>query len=240
MQNIVITGGTSGFGKAMTYEFCNKRNNVLITGRNNKSLVETRYQMYNNTNGQCFYKRCDVKNKDDLVDIANYAQEIFHGKIDHWINNAGVCEGPEDFQNLSLEDINNIIQTNVLGVMMGTKIAQNIQCRNIYAISGHGSDYMKTPDFTLYGASKACVSQFYSSLIDETNRAFHSKSNFHIIAPGIMNSNLSKKLLELEDMNGLRKYLMNVFAQDPDDVARKVVPKILNISGNGNTIRPIF
>jgi len=240
MQNIVITGGSSGFGKAMAYEFCKKRHNVLITGRKTKHLIETRYQIYHNTNGQCFHKQCDVQNKDDLIDVANYAQEIFHGKIDHWINNAGVCEGPQDFQNLTLEDIDNIVQTNILGVMMGTKVAQNIQCKNVYAISGHGSDFMKTPDFTLYGASKACISQFYSSLIEETNRAYNHKSNFHIIAPGIMKSNLSKKLLEKSDMNELRRYLMNVVAQEPSDVAIKIVPKIINISGNGKTIRPIF
>jgi short-subunit dehydrogenase len=240
MQNIVITGGTSGLGKAMTYEFCKKKHNVLITGRNVKPLIQTKHEMYNNTNGQCFHKQCDVQNKDELINLADYAQEIFDGKIDHWINNAGVCEGPEDFQNLSLEDTENVIQTNILGVIMGTKIAQNIQSINIYAISGHGSDSMKTPDFAVYGASKACVSQFYSSLIEESNKSNNNKSNFHIIAPGIMKSNLSKKLLEDEDMNLLQKYIINVLAQDPCDVAIKVVPKILAISGNGKTIRPIF
>lgn len=240
MHNIVITGGSSGFGKAMTYEFCKKKHNVLITGRNVKPLIQTRYEMCNNTNGQCEYKQCDVQNKDDLLKLADYAQEIFDGKIDHWINNAGVCEGPEDFQNISLEDTDNVIQTNILGVIMGTKIAQNIECSNIYAISGHGSDFMKTPDFTLYGASKACISHFYSSLIEESNKSPNSKSSFHIIAPGIMKSSLSKKLLEDEDMNKIQKYIIRFLAQDPNDIAIKVVPKILAISGNGNTIRPIF
>jgi short-subunit dehydrogenase len=241
MHNIVITGGSSGFGKAMTYEFCKKKHNVLITGRSVKPLIETKYQMYNNTNGQCEYKQCDVQNKDDLINLADYAKDIFNGKIDHWINNAGVCEGPEDFQNISLEDTDNVIQTNILGVILGTKIAQNIQCRNIYAISGHGSDFMKTPDFAVYGASKACISQFYSSLIEETKKSTtNNQSKFHIIAPGIMKSNLSKKLLEDEDMNRLQKYMIGILAQDPSDVAMKVVPKIIAISGNGNTIRPIF
>lgn len=240
MPNIVITGGSSGFGRAMTYEFCKKRHNVLIAGRNSKHLIETKYQMYHHTDGQCFHKQCDVKNKDEIIDLANYAQDVFDGQIDHWINNAGVCEGPSDFQKLSLEDIENVINTNIIGVIMGTKIAQNIQCKNIYAVSGHGSDFMKTPDFAVYGASKACISQIYSTLIEETKTSPDNKSKFHIIAPGIMRSDLSKKLLEHESMTGLKKYVMDIVIQEPTDVAEKIVPKILNISGNGNTIRPFF
>lgn len=238
MQNIVITGGSCGFGKAMTNEFCRRKHNVLIASRNTKTLIDTKNHVFYSTNGQCYHKKCDVQNKDDLVDLAHYAQDLFQGKIDHWINNAGVCEGPEQFTNTSLEDIENIIFTNILGVMMGTKIAQNIQCKNIYAVSGHGSDFMKTPDFALYGASKACISQFYSTLIDENKKHTNKTSNFHIIAPGIMKSNLSKKLLEYDDINTFTKHVINFMAQEPSVVAEKVVPKILNISGNGNTIRP--
>lgn len=240
MHNIVITGGSNGFGRAMTYEFCKKRHNVLIAGRNTKGLIETKYQMFHHTNGQCFHKQCDIQNKNDLIDLANYAQDIFNGKIDHWINNASVCEGPINFQNLSLDEIENVIYTNIIGVITGTKIAQNIHCKNIYAISGHGSDFMKTPDFAIYGASKACISQIYSTLIEESKTSTNNKSNFHIIAPGIMRSNLSKKLLEHENMNGLKKYIIDIVIQEPSYVAEKIVPKILNISGNGNTIRPIF
>lgn len=240
MHNIVITGGSSGFGRAMTYEFCKKRHNVLISGRNIKPLIETKYQMYHHTEGQCFHKQCDVQNKDDLISLADYAQDVFNGKIDHWINNAGVCEGPNDFQNITLEAIENVIYTNIMGVIMGTKIAQNIHCNNIYAISGHGSDFMKTPDFAVYGATKACISQIYSTLIEESKTSPKNKSKFHIIAPGIMKSNLSKKLLQDESMNGFKKYIMDIVIQEPSDVAEKIVPKILNISGNGNTIRPYF
>lgn len=240
MQNIVITGGSCGLGKAMTYEFCRKNNNVLIAGRNTKTLLETKYQMFYNTAGQCYHKRCNVQDRNDLINLATYAQDIFNGKIDHWINNAGVCEGPEQFDNVSVDDIHNVLSTNILGVILGTKIAQNIQCKNIYAISGHGSDFFKTPEFALYGASKACISHFYSTLIEESNNKKNNTSNFHIIAPGIMKSNLSKKLLEYDNINFFVKYFINVLAQEPCDVAAKLVPKILTISGNGNTIRPIF
>jgi chlorophyll(ide) b reductase len=240
MPNIVVTGGSAGLGKALTHEFCKTRNNVLIVGRNKSALIETRNHMANNTSGQCFILKCNVQEKDDLIKLADYAQDLFKGEIDHWINNAGICEGPIQFINSTVDDVEQVIKTNVLGVIMGTKIAHNIKSKNIYAVSGHGSDFSKTPDFSLYGSSKACISHFYSTLIEEANNDKNKTSNFHIIAPGIIKSDLSKNLLEYDGLNDITKYIINTIAQNPDDVAQKIAPKILSISGNGSTIRPFF
>lgn len=244
MQNIVITGGSSGFGKAMAYEFSKKNNNVLIAGRNKQNLMETRRYIQYETIGNCFIKQCDVVKTDDLVELSDYAQDLFKGKIDHWINNAAICEGPEDFDDVSLETIEQVILTNVLAVMMGTKMATNIRSKNIYAISGHGSNSFKTPEFSIYGASKASISQFYASVIDEVEQTFNSnddkKSSFHIIAPGIMKTQLTKKLLNHNKLNMLSKMMIDKIAMNPEDVASKVVPKILTIQGNGHVIRPFF
>lgn len=240
-QNIVITGGTSGLGKAMSHELCRRNHNVLIAGRNKQTLVDTRQDIHYDTIGKCFVQQCDVTQKDDLIKLADYAQDLFTGKIDHWINNAGVCEGPEDFTNINLDTIESVINTNLLAVMMGTKIATNIRVKNIYAISGHGSNFTRTPEFSVYGSSKAAISHFYSTIIEETNcQASQGKSSYHIIAPGIMKTPLSDKLLNNGKLNTLTKFIMDQVAMEPEDVASKVVPKILTISGNGNVIRPLF
>lgn len=241
MQNIVITGGSSGFGKAMALEFSKRNNNVLIAGRNQRRLMETRRYIQYETLGNCFIKQCDIVKTDELVELSDYAQDLFKGKIDHWINNAAICEGPEDFDNISLETIVQVIDTNVLAVMMGTKMASNIRAKNIYAISGHGSNALKTPEFSIYGASKASISQFYASIIDEVEQGNNTKNSaYHIIAPGIMRTQLTEKLLNHKKINTLTKILLERIALNPEDVAAKVVPKVLSIQGNGNVIRPFF
>jgi short-subunit dehydrogenase len=243
-QNIVITGGTSGLGKAMTHEFCRRNHNVLIAGRNNQTLIETRRDIHYQTIGKCFVQQCDVIQKDDLTQLADYAQDLFKGKIDHWINNAGVCEGPEDFTNITLDAIENVINTNLLAVMMGTKIATNIRVKNIYAISGHGSSFTRTPEFAVYGSSKAGISHFYSTIIEETNskgsKGSQGNSSYHIIAPGIMKTPLTDKLLNHSNLNTVTKFIIDQVAMEPEDVASKIVPKLITISGNGNVVRPIF
>jgi short-subunit dehydrogenase len=240
MSNIVITGGSTGLGRALTYEFCKSKNNVLIAGRSKPRLIETRQRMVLETSGRCFYKECNVQSKADLQSLADYAHDTFNGKIDHWINNAGVCEDPEDFDAITLEQIEEVILTNVLGVMMGTKVAKNIKAKNVYAISGHGSNFMRTPKFAIYGASKAMIAHFYSTLLDEIKTSGNKDTNFHIIAPGIMKTNLSHKLLEGDDLNMFSKMIFSKLATDPTYIALKVAPKILNVKGTGKTIRPIF
>lgn len=243
-QNFVITGGTSGLGKAMSHELCRRNHNILIVGRNKQALIDTRKDIHYETIGQCFVQQCDVIQKDDLIKLADYAQDLFKGKIDHWINNAGVCEGPEDFTDINLDTIESVINTNLLAVMMGTKIATNIRVKNIYAVSGHGSNFTRTPQFSIYGSSKAAVSQFYSTIIEETNslgsQGSQGKSSYHIIAPGIMKTPLTDRLLNNGNLSTLTKFIMDQVAMEPEDVASKIVPKILTISGNGNVIRPIF
>jgi short-subunit dehydrogenase len=240
MPNIVITGGSTGFGRSLTYEFCKRNNNVLIAGRSKLRLIDTHKYIVSETPGQCLYKECDVQSKEDLQSLASYAQDVFNGEIDHWINNAGVCEGPENFDNITLENIEEVIMTNALGVIIGTKVAKNIKVKNVYTISGHGSDFMKTPKFAIYGASKAMTSHFYSTLLEETRTTGNKDTNFHVIAPGIMKTILSQKLLESDDLNMFSKMLFERIAVDPAYVATKVVPKILSVSGTGKTIRPIF
>lgn len=240
MKNIVITGGSTGFGKAMGHEFCKRNHNILIAGRNRQTLLETKQHIQHTTHGYCFIKQCDVTNTEDLASFGNYAQDLFQGKIDHWINNAGVCEGPKSFHNISLDEIEQVVNTNLLAVMVGTKMAQNIRAKNIYAISGHGSSFTKTPDFAIYGASKAAISQFYATIINEQEQEQELHSSFHIIAPGIMKTNLTEKLLNDDKLHKFTKIIIKQIALAPEDVAAKVVPKILAITGNGQTIRPIF
>jgi chlorophyll(ide) b reductase len=245
MQNIVITGGTSGLGKAMSRELCKRNHNVLIAGRNKQALIQTQKDIRYETPGNCFVHQCDVTNNDDLSSLAEYAQDLFQDKVDHWVNNAGVCEGPEDFTNITLDTIQTVINTNVMAVMMGTKMATNIRVKNIYGISGHGSSGTTTPEFAVYGASKAAISQFYSSIIEETNKNISNTGNYykpsyHIIAPGIMRTPLTTKLLSQENRSGITRLIIENIALDPEYVASKVVPKMIHIRGNGNVLRPYF
>lgn len=236
MSNIVITGGSTGFGKAMAQEFYNRNHNVLISGRNIRALKETRRCIQGKLGKQAdvYVYQCDVRDFKQVEKLGDYAHNVFKGNggVHHWINNAAVCEGPIRFDELELDDIHDILSTNVLGTIYGFKVAHNIGTQNIYSVSGHGSNGAKTTDFAIYGSSKAAISQLALSLADEL-----SDANIRIIAPGIMRTDLSKKLLESEKLNRIQKFLFGILSADPQKVAKKIVPKILVAKGTGGIIR---
>jgi NAD(P)-dependent dehydrogenase (short-subunit alcohol dehydrogenase family) len=218
MQNVVIIGGTSGLGKAMAYEFHNRKHKVLIAGRNIEKI-----------NQEIKSITCDITNIQSIEYLENYSKNYFgDDKIDHWINSAAICEGPMKFIDLSMNDIQNVISTNLLGSLYGTKVAVNLNVKNIYNISGHGSNGFATSDFSLYGASKAGLQQFINTLKKEN-------INIHTIAPGLMKTQLTNKMLNYNNYNKIIKFLLNFLAKDPEEVARIIVPKILKNKSYKNT-----
>ena len=228
MQNIVIIGGTSGLGKAMACEFLNRKHKVLIVGRNIERINQ---EITCVTCVTCVKSiACDISNRQSIEYLEDYTKTYFgDNKIDHWINSAAICEGPTKFIDLSLDDIQNIISTNLLGSLYGTKIAVNLNVKNIYNISGHGSNGFATPDFSLYGASKAGLQQFINTLKKEN-------INIHTIAPGIMKTQLTNKMLNYDNKNNNKNNkILNFLAKDPEEVAKIIVPKILKNKYYKNT-----
>lgn len=230
MQNIVLTGGTNGLGKAMAREFIKRRHNVMIVGRDKQRLHDTKEEL----GGHCFIHQCDVSDYNQVMTLGLHSSIVFDGKIHHWINNAGINEGPIPFGDLNMSDIYDTVSTNLLGSLYGLKVAYTVPVSNVYIVSGHGSNGQKTPDFAVYGSTKCALSQMAKSLTDE----FHHKGiNVRIIAPGLMKTNLSEKLFNDNTLSQSKKFLFNFIASDPNEVAIKIVPKILSAKGTGLTIR---
>lgn len=221
-MNIVIAGGSSGLGLAMTREFINRKHNVLISSRNINKLSQIKTKTFNNSEYLQIFQ-CDVQDYKQVEKLGRYSNYIFDNKIDHWINSAAICEGPIDFQDLELEEIHKVISTNLLGTLYGCKVAERYNAQNIYNISGHGSNGYPTEGFPVYGLCKAAIRQFTQTIKND-------HVQMHTIAPGIMRTELTQKLLQ-------ENKLLDLLARNPEDVAKIIVPKILGISGKNQILR---
>lgn len=84
---IVITGGGSGLGKAMTRYFMELGANVAITSRNLEKLQTTAAELEQATGGKCLPLACDVRHYDQ---VENMLAEVLktYGKVDVLLNNA--------------------------------------------------------------------------------------------------------------------------------------------------------
>lgn len=84
---IVVTGGGSGLGKAMTKYFLELGANVVITSRDIEKLQNTAAELEQDAVGKCFAVQCDVRHYDQVENMLNKAVEKF-GHVDVLLNNA--------------------------------------------------------------------------------------------------------------------------------------------------------
>lgn len=86
-KTIVVTGGGSGLGKAMSSYFLELGANVAITSRNLEKLQTTAKELESQTGGTCLPLQCDVRHYDQVEGMLAATMERF-GKVDVLLNNA--------------------------------------------------------------------------------------------------------------------------------------------------------
>lgn len=86
-KTIVVTGGGSGLGKAMTKYFLELGANVAITSRDLDKLKNTAAELENATGGKCLPLQCDVRHYEEVENMLSETIKTF-GKVDVLLNNA--------------------------------------------------------------------------------------------------------------------------------------------------------
>lgn len=86
-KNVVVTGGGSGLGKAMTKYFMELGAKVAITSRNLEKLQNTAKELENETGGTCLPLQCDVRHYEQVENMLQQTVEEF-GSVDVLLNNA--------------------------------------------------------------------------------------------------------------------------------------------------------
>ena len=124
---VVVTGGGSGLGKAMTSYFLELGAKVAITSRKLEKLEATAQELSDKTGGECFAVACDVRDYEQVEHMHKQVLDHF-GPIDVLLNNAaGNFISPTE--NLS----SNAFDTVVDIVLTGTK-----NCTMAFAFTGSG------------------------------------------------------------------------------------------------------
>src|SRR5690349_13505391 len=117
---VVITGTTSGAGRAAALEFAKHQATIVLAARNEKALAEVAAEC-EEFGAKVKTVTTDVTEADAVKKLADEAA-AFGGKIDVWINNAAVL-AVGDFTNTPVEVHKRVIETNLLGYLYGAHAA---------------------------------------------------------------------------------------------------------------------
>ena len=117
---ILITGASSGFGKAIAEKFAALGDHLIITGRREERLKEIEKNLSAQFKVRILPLVIDVQNKEQVFDAIEKLPEEWQS-IDILINNAGLAAGRDYFDEAALQDWETMIDTNVKGVLYMTK-----------------------------------------------------------------------------------------------------------------------
>jgi short-subunit dehydrogenase len=118
-MNVVITGASSGIGKAAAHEFARLKANITITARRQKELDETVEEIAN-LGGKGFCVPADVSDRNAVSGVLERALKQF-GNIDIWINNAAVSVFGR-FEDIPEHVYHRVVEVNIIGYFNGASI----------------------------------------------------------------------------------------------------------------------
>ena len=160
---ILITGGSSGYGKATAKKFADVGCRVIITGRNEAALVAAAKEI-----GAVPF-RADVTSSADWEALHRFVTEHY-GRLDLLLNNAGGGVAIKDTATQSVEDIDRTVMLNLNGTIYGCRefagMFINQKCGTIMTVSSVCAK-QAWPGWSVYAAAKWGVLGFTKGLTTE-------------------------------------------------------------------------
>lgn len=188
---VIITGGSSGIGKALAEVFGSNGSKILITGRKQEALDNAVKELSEKGIEIAGFKS-DVSKEEDNEAMANKVIELYGG-IDILINNAGISMRAL-FQDLDLEVIKRVMDINFYGAIYATKYCLPSIMERKGSVVGISSiaGYRGLPARAGYSASKFALQGFLEVLRTEM-----LKTGVHVLTacPGFTSSNIRKAAL---------------------------------------------
>lgn len=190
-KTVIITGASSGIGKACAIAFGKRGANIVISGRNKENLEQAAQELQK-TGAQILAVTGDVSNEEDCKLLIEKTIEQFGG-IDILINNAGISMRAL-FKDLQLDVIRKVMDINFWGTVYCTKYALPYLLKTKGSVVGISSiaGYNGLPGRTGYSASKFAMQGFLDAL-----RIENLKTGLHVLVacPGYTASNVRNAAL---------------------------------------------
>lgn len=217
---VLITGASSGIGRACAEYFAQQGAKLILCARREAVLIDLKQELETRYQAQCLLINLDVRQatkvKEKLTSIPAEYQAI-----DILINNAGLAAGLDKFQEANLDDYEQMIDTNVKGMIYVTRffLAEMINRNrghvvNISSVSAHEV----YPKGSVYCATKHAVDALTRGLrLDLLGTAIRVSA----ISPGLVETEFSKVRFKGDESKANKVY-EGLQPLSPKDVAEAV------------------
>ncbi|MFZ2339343.1 MAG: SDR family oxidoreductase [Bacteroidales bacterium] len=215
-KTILVTGASSGIGRAIAIVCANMGASLVITGRNPERLAET-YSLMDGTNHT---QHCaDLTVEEELQSLVSSLPPL-----DGMVSNAGIIK-PLVVQSIEKEDVDEIMQVNAIApihlsrlLVQQKKLARGASLVYISSINGNDCAFYGS---SLYAASKSALTGFMKSIaLELAPRSIR----VNCINPGMIETGLMKGSLlgAKEHENDVAKYPLKRYGK-PEEVAYAAV-----------------
>jgi len=227
-KTALITGATSGIGKATAYEFAKHGINLILCGRRAERLQTIKKELDSLTK---VYTLCfDVRDKTEVEKALNSLPKDFK-TIDILINNAGNAHGLDPIQTGSLDDWDAMMDINVKGLLYVSKaIIPQMTKRQAGHIINIGSSAGKEvyPKGNVYCASKHAVLAITEGMRIDLN-PFGIKVG--AINPGLVETEFSQVRFKGDDIaDTVYKGFKALQAEDIADIIYFVISRPYHVN----------
>ena len=189
-KTILITGATSGIGKAAAIKFAAAGFNIIITGRRNERLIALKEKLESEFGVRILSLCFDVQDRQAVTDAISGLPATWQ-QIDILFNNAGLALGKDSFEEADMDDWETMLNSNVHGLLYVSKAVLPFM---IAQKKGHIVNMGSVAGKEVYANGNVyCASKFAVDAITKAMRIDLLKHNIKVtgIHPGAVETEFS-------------------------------------------------
>jgi short-subunit dehydrogenase len=216
---VVVTGASSGIGRAAALRFARQGNSLVLASRRQSALDELRVQC-ESLGAPAISVPTDVAEEEAVEALGRAAEQQF-GRVDVWLNTAGTSVFAP-FSDVPLRDFRRVIDVNMYGTVYGARIALKAFRKhgdgvliNVSSILGE----VPQPYTAAYGMSKAAVNALGVTLRAELSLNHDRKIHVVTVMPATIDTPFFRHAANYTG----RQAMAMPPVYSPDLVARKIV-----------------
>ncbi|MGP4059985.1 SDR family oxidoreductase [Halobacillus sp. H74] len=237
-QSAIITGASSGIGKAIAHQLANEGMNVVLAARRAEKLKDLAEEIAEQHGVEAKVVETDVTKREDVENLIEETKSAY-GRVDILVNNAGVML-LSFLKNDHVDEWEQMVDVNIKGVLFGIHACLPAMLEqeaghivNVSSVAGHEV----FPSSTVYSATKYAVKALSMGMEKELSRSGVRVTN---ISPGAVDTELTEHITDGDVIDMFKDRSMDPL--EADDIARAVAyavtqPSYVNV--NEVIVRPM-